>query len=92
MPGWPPPDKLGERYAIPQPPPAAVAAWPHPHQVPLGAPPIGPRRGKQCQLCRREFASLWRIVIRTPNGFEERFVCGDPAGCALTSAAPPLQV
>lgn len=74
------------------PPVAANVAWPQPDQVPFGHPQIGGRGGKVCQMCRREFVSLWRVVISTPFGFEERFVCGSSTSCRLPAVTQPTQV
>ena len=71
-------------------PPTAVA-WPRPNQVPLGRPEKG-RRGKVCHMCRREFPSLWRVVISTPDGFEERFICGTNSTCQMPSLVTAVQV
>jgi hypothetical protein len=86
---------------IPPPPPppasayAAVSAprtaWPTAAEVPLGSPPPGRRSGWQCQLCRRDYPTLWRVVIATPAGFEERFICGTTPACQMASFAPALQ-
>jgi hypothetical protein len=73
-------------------PVVANVAWPQSEQVPLGHPQIGSRGGKVCQLCRREFVSLWRVVISTPSGFEERFVCGSSTSCRLPAVTQPTQV
>jgi len=69
----------------------ATQAWPTPSSVPMGSPPPG-KSGKQCQTCRRDFPSLWRVVIGTPAGFEERFICGTSVTCQMSSAAPAVQV
>jgi hypothetical protein len=68
-----------------------LTAWPQPDQVPLGRPQIG-RRGKVCQMCRREYPMLWRVVIATPAGFEERFLCGTTTTCQMRSHVPAVQV
>jgi hypothetical protein len=68
-----------------------ATAWPQPAQVPLGRPQPG-RSGKVCQMCRREYPSLWRIVISTPAGFEERFVCGTTVTCQMPSLVTAVQV
>jgi hypothetical protein len=70
-------------------PPAA--AWPTPSAVPLGTAPAG-RTGKRCQMCRRDFPTLWRVVIGTPAGFEERFICGTNVTCQMTSLVPAVRV
>jgi hypothetical protein len=62
-----------------------------PAEVPVGVAPRGPTGGKRCEVCGREFGGLWRIVVQTPGGFEEHFVCGDPATCAVPSLVPPVQ-
>ena len=67
------------------------AAWPTASSVPIGTAPAG-RSGKRCQLCRRDFPTLWRIVIATPAGFEERFICGTNLTCQLPSVVPAVQV
>jgi len=67
------------------------AAWPTASSVPLGTAPVG-RSGKRCQLCRRDFPALWRVVIATPAGFEERFICGTNLTCQLPSVVPAVQV
>ena len=78
--------------ATPPPPPApAQTAWPHPAQVPLGRPQLG-RRGKVCQMCRREYPTLWRVVIATPAGYEERFLCGTTSTCQMVSLVTAVQV
>ena len=82
--------------AAPPPPapqfvPPAPAAWPNPTAVPLGRPQAG-KRGKVCQMCRREYPSLWRVVISTPAGFEERFICGTTATCQMPSLVRAVQV
>jgi hypothetical protein len=66
-------------------------AWPMASSVPLGAAPFG-RSGKHCQMCRRDFPTLWRVVIATPAGFEERFICGTNVTCQLPSVVPAVQV
>ncbi len=66
-------------------------AWPHPAQVPLGRPQSG-SHGKVCQMCRREFPNLWRVVISTPSGYEERFLCGTTATCQMHSLVTAIQV
>ena len=66
-------------------------AWPHPAQVPLGRPQVG-RRGKVCQMCRREYPDLWRVVIATPAGFEERFLCGTTVTCQMPSLVRAVKV
>jgi hypothetical protein len=71
---------------------APRAAWPTAAEVPLGSPPPGRRSGWQCQLCRRDYPTLWRVVIATPAGFEERFICGTTHACQMASFAPALQV
>ena len=70
----------------------ARVAWPSPIVVPLGAPTRGKHGGKVCQTCRREYPNLWRLVIRTPSGFEERFVCGTSLSCQMPSLVPAIQV
>jgi hypothetical protein len=72
--------------------PPAIAAWPSPTDVPVGAPLPGAHGGKVCQMCRREYPSLWRLVIQTPSGFEERFVCGTSVTCQMPSLVPAVQV
>ena len=72
--------------------PPAIAAWPNPTDVPVGAPTPGKHGGKVCQLCRREYPSLWRLVIRTPSGYEERFACGTSVTCQMTSLVPAVQI
>jgi hypothetical protein len=72
--------------------PSATAAWPTPADVPMGSPLPGKRGGKVCQMCRREYPSLWRLVIQTPNGFEERFVCGTSVTCQMPSVVPAVPV
>jgi hypothetical protein len=67
------------------------AAWPTPSAVPLGTVPAG-RTGKRCQMCRRDFPTLWRVVIGTPAGFEERFICGTNLTCQMTSLVPAVRV
>ena len=78
--------------APPLPAAPAPSAWPSPEAVPLGPPPRGKRGGKQCQMCRRDYPSLWRVVIQTPAGFEERFICGTSITCQMRSLAPAAQV
>ncbi|MGA3057426.1 MAG: hypothetical protein ABSE70_05230, partial [Candidatus Limnocylindrales bacterium] len=63
--------------------PPAIAAWSSPTDVPVGVPLPGAHGGKVCQTCRREYPSLWRLVIQTPSGFEERFVCGTSVTCQM---------
>jgi hypothetical protein len=75
----------------PAPMPPAPVAWPNPADVPLGRPLQG-RKGKVCQMCRREYPSLWRIVISTPAGYEERFVCGTTVTCQMPSLVAAVQV
>jgi hypothetical protein len=70
----------------------AIAAWPIPTDVPMGSPMPGRRGGKVCQMCRREYPSLWRLVIQTPYGFEERFVCGTSVTCQMPSVLPAVPV
>jgi hypothetical protein len=72
--------------------PSAIAAWLTPADVPMGSPMPGKRGGKVCQMCRREYPSLWRLVIQTPNGFEERFVCGTSVTCQMPSVEPAVPV
>lgn len=68
------------------------SAWPSPIDVPMGVPAPGKHGGKVCQTCRREYPNLWRLVIRTPFGFEERFVCGTSLTCQMPSLVPAVQV
>jgi hypothetical protein len=35
---------------------------------------------------------LWRVVIATPAGFEERFLCGTTTTCQMRSHVPAVQV
>jgi hypothetical protein len=70
---------------------APGAAWPTPSSVPLGTAPVG-RSGKKCQMCRRDFPRLWRVVIGTPAGFEERFICGTNLTCQMQSLVPAVEV
>lgn len=86
-PGYPPAPV--RPWAAAQPP--APMAWPRPAQVPLGRPQTG-RRGKVCQMCRREYPTLWRVVIATPAGYEERFLCGTTATCQMTSLVTAVPV
>jgi hypothetical protein len=79
-----------EPEPVPEPPAPAPVAWPHPAQVPLGRPQVG-SRGKVCQLCSGEFPTLWRIVIATPAGYEERFVCGTTVTCQTPSLVAAVQ-
>jgi hypothetical protein len=67
------------------------AAWPTPSSVPLGTAPVG-RSGKKCQMCRRDFPRLRRVVIGTPAGFEERFICGTNLTCQMQSLVPAVEV
>ncbi len=67
------------------------SAWPTPESVPLGTPTVG-RSGKRCQTCRRDFPTLQRVVIATPAGFEERFICGTNLTCQLPSVVPAVLV
>jgi hypothetical protein len=95
-PGSPvPPPVLQPRVApvVPPPvvPPTAAAVWRSPAEVPLGRPQVG-RRGKVCQMCRREYPNLWRVVIATPAGFEERFLCGTTVTCQMRSLVTAVQV
>jgi hypothetical protein len=77
--------------AVPAPVAAPVpAAWPHPAQVPLGRPLAG-SRGKVCEVCRREFPTLWRIVVQTQAGYEEHFVCGTTTTCQVPSVVTAVQ-
>lgn len=69
-----------------------IAAWPSPTDVPMGAPAPGKHGGKVCQTCRREYPNLWRLIIRTPFGFEEQFVCGTGLTCQMPSLVPAVQV
>ena len=50
------------------------------------------RHGKVCQMCGREFATLWRVVISTPAGYEERFVCGTSFACRLPTVIAAIPV
>jgi hypothetical protein len=43
-------------------------------------------------MCRRDFLTLQRVVIATPAGFEERFICGTNLTCQLPSVVPAVQV
>ncbi len=72
-------------------PASGPRAWPSPAAVPLGKPLVG-QRGKPCQMCRREYPNLWRVVIATPAGFEERFICGTTFACQMVSLVPAVQV
>lgn len=63
----------------------APSAWTHPLSVPFGSPEIGPGGGKVCHACRREHPSLWRVVVATPYGYEERFLCGSTVACQMPS-------
>jgi hypothetical protein len=69
----------------------ATTAWPTPVSVPMGTAPVG-RSGKRCQMCRRDFATLWRVVIGTPAGFEERFLCGTNLTYQMQSIVPAVRV
>lgn len=70
---------------------APPRAWTSPAEVPLGRPPLG-QRGKLCQTCHREHPTLWRVVISTPAGFEERFICGTTFACQMFSLVPAVAV
>jgi hypothetical protein len=77
---------------VPVPPVApAPAAWPSPALVPVGHPAVG-ARGKVCQSCGAEYPNLWRLVIQTAAGYEERFVCGTTARCQAPSLIAAFQV
>jgi hypothetical protein len=65
-------------------------AWPHPAQVPLGRPLVG-SHGKVCEVCRREFPALWRVVVQTRAGYEEHFVCGTTPTCQVPSLVTAVQ-
>jgi hypothetical protein len=82
--------------AAPPAPPYAYrpgpAAWPHPLSVPLGRPLVGPGGGKVCHACLREYSDLWRIVIATPAGYEERFLCGSTVACQMPSLVVATKV
>ena len=71
--------------------PAGRAAWPAATDVPLGEPVVGPH-GKICGSCGLGFPSLWRLVVSTSAGFEERFVCGSSAACQAPSHVPAFRV
>jgi hypothetical protein len=104
-PAWAPQAASPDSVApFPAPPPAAPlappsrpgayrasVAWPNPVQVPIGVPRVG-SNGKICQTCGREFPTLWRLVVLTPAGYQERFVCGTSPSCQMPFAAPALQV
>jgi hypothetical protein len=89
QPAWTAPPLAAPQQPAPFAPP--ITAWPQPNQVPLGRPQIG-RRAKVCQMCRREYPMLWRVVIATPAGFEERFLCGTTTTCQMRSHVPAVQV
>lgn len=72
--------------------PAPRTTWPTAAEVPLGSPPPGRRSGWQCQLCSRDYPTLWRVVIAAPAGFEERFICGTTHACQMVSFVPAFQV
>ncbi|MFI5260122.1 MAG: hypothetical protein ACHQ01_11045 [Candidatus Limnocylindrales bacterium] len=81
--------------ALPAPAPPAPpvqTSWPLPGDVPLGVPVTGKRGGKVCQMCRREYPHLWRVVIATPAGYEERFLCGTTVTCQMPSRVPAVEV
>ena len=66
--------------------------WLSPVDQPLGTPRIGGHGGKVCQTCRREYPTLWRVVIATRVGFEERFICGTTTACQMVSLVPAFAV
>ena len=80
-------DRIPERIAEA----GSPTAWPSPDEVPLGTPQTG-RRGKVCQMCHREYPELWRVVIATPAGFEERFLCGSSFACQMVSLVTAVRV
>ncbi len=43
-------------------------------------------------MCRREYPTLWRVVIATPAGYEERFLCGTTSTCQMVSLVTAVQV
>ena len=66
--------------------------WQTPSGVPLGRPAPGATPGtKRCQTCGRDYPSLWRVVIATPTGFEERFLCGSTPTCQMRSLVVPIR-
>jgi len=95
-----PPQLAEARPADPElpaaPAPGAGAAppveWAHPALVPVGSPEIGPLGGKVCSSCRQEHANLWRVVVATPTGYRERFLCGATAACQAPSLVVATQV
>jgi hypothetical protein len=94
-----PPAAVASAAVLPAAQPAAYSAvsaprtaWPTAAEVPLGRAPLGRRSGWQCQLCGRDYPTLWRVVIATPAGFEERFICGTTHACQMASFAPAFQV
>jgi len=75
-----------------QEPAPSRTAWRSAADVPVGRPEIGARGGKICQACRREFPTLWRVVIGTHAGYEERLICGSTFTCQMVSLVPATQV
>jgi hypothetical protein len=84
VPGTPP---MATPTAVAQP----RSGWRTPGEVPLGAPTRG-SDGLLCSSCGRGFATLWRVVVATPAGVEERYLCGSSAACQSPSLVPPIQV
>jgi hypothetical protein len=67
--------------------------WPAPADVPLGSPSPGSRPGtKRCQACGCDYPNLWRVIVATPAGYEERFLCGSRPACQTRSVAAPVWV
>jgi hypothetical protein len=71
--------------------PAAPSVWQSAAEVPIGRPQAG-GRGKVCQSCGRDYPNLWRVVIPTSAGYEERFLCGTTVSCQMPSLVPATQV
>ena len=67
------------------PEPDAPATWQAPELVPIGRPAMGATGGKRCDACRGEYPNLWRVVITTDSGFQERFLCGTTPACQMPS-------
>ena len=79
--------------AAPEPAPEAgtPTAWQTADLVPLGRPAVG-AAGKRCDACHGEHAHLWRVVVATAAGFEERFLCGTSPACQMASLVPAVKV
>lgn len=56
-------------------------------------PKLGPRGGKICDSCGREFSHLWLVRVRREDGWERQMhLCGNPMSCWPDVVSEPVQV